>query len=104
MDSNFFLFLQLLAFFCFFYGIERDTWHGIMIFLSVALFFALSLAAYDIETTYAFLGTTGEIVQHTSSKIDITYAYLNMGLGLLALSIGIIKLIVYRDSNKNTEG
>ena len=101
MDSTFFIFLEILAIFFFLYGIEKDNWQGFLIFLSVALFFALSLASFDIEKSYAFLNQTSGIIQHqTFSSYDSTYGYLNSGLGLLGLAIGLIKVIVFKDSNK----
>jgi glucan phosphoethanolaminetransferase (alkaline phosphatase superfamily) len=102
MDSTFFIFLELLAVFFFLFGVIREgTWQGFLIFLSTVFFFALSIASFDIEKTYAFLNQgTGEIVKQTFSSYDTTYAYLNSGLGLLSLAIGFIMVIVYRDSDK----
>lgn len=104
MDSTLFIFLEILAFFFFLYGIERDNWQGFLILLSTVLFFALSIASFDIEKSYAFFNeTSGAIVQQTFSKYDSTFAYLNSGLGLLSLAIGIIKVIVFKDSNNSME-
>lgn len=101
MDSIFFILLQLLAFFFFLYGAEKDgTWKQFLIFLSTVLFFALSLASFNIEKSYAFLDSNGLIIQETFSSYDSTFAYLNSGLGLLSLSIGIIKVIVFKDSKE----
>lgn len=104
MDSTLFLFLQIIALSSLLYGIERNDWRGLLIFLSTALFFALSLASFDIEHSYAFLNeTSGLVIQQTFSSYEPTYAYFNSGLGLLSLGIGIIKVIVFKDSNKQEE-
>jgi hypothetical protein len=100
MDSTFFILLQILAFFFFIYGVEKDgTWKQFLIFVSTVLFFALSLASFNIEHSYAFLNeSNGLIVQQTFLSYDSTFGYLNSGLGLLSLAIGFIKVIVFKDS------
>ncbi|MCQ1534838.1 hypothetical protein FTO70_03855 [Methanosarcina sp. KYL-1] len=99
MDQPLFLFLQAAAFLIFFYTIERDTWHGLLIFLSTALFLALSLASFNIETYHVFLNeSTSTIIEHTHQVYDPGYAYLNVGMVLLSGSLGIIKAITFRDS------
>ena len=104
MDHTLFFFLETLAFFWFIYGIERDGWHGLLIFLSSALFLALSLASFDIETTYVFFNETGgATVSTTLQNHDETYAYLNSTLALFSIALGIIKTINYNEK-RNLEG
>lgn len=101
MEQTFFLFLQVTAFFFFLYGIERDSWHGLLIFLSSALFLALSIASFDLENTYVlFNQTSGEIAQYTTTEYDSTYAYLNGVMGLFSIALGFIKTIAYKESLK----
>mgnify|MGYP001274342605 FL=1 len=97
MDSTFFLFFELAAFLIFFYSIERDSWQGLLVFLSFALFLSLSIASYDITYTNVFLNqTSGEIVQSTVSTYDIVISIINEGMALISLSIGIIKGLLYK--------
>lgn len=99
MDSTFFLFFETAAFLIFFYSIERDSWQGLMIFLSMALFLALSLASYDITYSDVFLNeTSGEIVRNTASSYDIAISYINEGMALLSLAIGVIKGLLYKET------
>lgn len=101
MEQTFFLFLQLSAFLIFFYGIERDGWHGLLIFLSSALFLALSIASFDIEKTYVFLNpTSGEIAQYTTTHYDSTFGYMNTVMGLFSIALGFIKTVAYKESLK----
>lgn len=97
MDSTFFLFFELAAFLIFFYSIEKDSWHGLLVFLSFALFLSLSIASYDITYTNVFLNqTSGEIVQSTVSTYDVVISIINEGMALISLSIGIIKGLLYK--------
>lgn len=97
MDSTFFLFFELAAFLIFFYSIERDSWQGLLVFLSFALFLSLSIASYDITYTNVFLNqTSGEIVQSTVSTYDVVISIINEGMALISLSIGIIKGLLYK--------
>jgi len=99
MEQTFFLFLQIAAFFFFLYGIERDSWHGLLIFLSSALFLALSLSSFNIENTHVlFNQTSGEIAQYTVTTYDTTYAYLNGVMALFSIALGFIKTIAYKES------
>ncbi len=99
MDSTFFLFFETAAFLIFFYAIEKDSWQGLMIFLSLAIFLSLSLASYNITQTDAFLNqTSGEIVRNTAQTYDIAIAYINEGMALLSLCIGIIKSMLYKET------
>lgn len=99
MDSTFFLFFETAAFLIFFYSIERDSWQGLMIFLSLALFLALSVASYDITYTDAFLNaSSGEIVRNTASSYDIAISYINEGMALLSGAIGTIKSLLYKET------
>jgi hypothetical protein len=101
MEQTFFLFLQITAFFFFLYGIERDSWHGLLIFLSSALFLALSLASFDIQTTHVlFNETSGEIAQYTVTAYDTTYAYINGVMGLFSIALGVIKTVAYKETLK----
>jgi hypothetical protein len=101
MDQTFFIFLELAAFLIFFYGIERDGWHGLLIFLSAALFLALSIASFDIEKTIVlFNQTSGNIEQYTTTHYDTAYAYLNSIMGLLSIALGLIKTLAYNESLK----
>lgn len=99
MDLTLYLFLEILAFFFFLYGIERDTWHGLLIFLSVALFFALSLASFNLERNYVVADAV-----FTKSFYDETFGYLNSGMGLLSLGIGFIRTLNYKQSINQIEG
>ncbi|WP_048155281.1 hypothetical protein [Methanosarcina sp. Kolksee] len=97
MDSTFFLFFELAAFLIFFYSIERDSWQGLLVFLSFALFLSLSIASYDITYTNVFLNqTSGEIVKSTVSTYDVVISIINEGMALISLSIGIIKGLLYK--------
>ena len=96
MDSTFFLFFEITAFLIFFYSIEKDSWQGLLIFLSFALFLSLSIASYDITYTNVFLNTSGEIVKSTVSTYDIVISIINEGMALISLSIGIIKGLLYK--------
>jgi len=97
MDSTFFLFFELAAFLIFFYSIEKDSWHGLLVFLSFALFLSLSIASYDITYTNVFLNqTSGKIVQSTVSTYDVVISIINEGMALISLSIGIIKGLLYK--------
>lgn len=101
MDHTFFLFLELSAFAIFFYGIERDNWHGLLIFLSTALFLALSLASFNIEKTdILYNSTSGAIEAFTVSQYDEALGWLNTVLGLLSGSIGIIKTFYFMHSSE----
>ncbi len=101
MEQTFFLFLQITAFFFFLYGIERDGWHGLLIFFSSALFLALSVASFDIQTTHVlFNETAGEIAQYTTTQYDSTFGYLNGVMGLFSIALGFIKTIAYKESLK----
>lgn len=93
MDQTLFIFLEILGFFFFLFGIEKDSWECLLIFLSTALFFALSIASFDIERTYVITDATV-----TKSFYDETFAYLNSTMGLLSLGIGFIKSLNYKDS------
>lgn len=105
MDHSLFFFLEILAFFWFIYGIERDSWQGLLIFLSAALFLALSLASFDIEKTYVFFNeTSGETITTTTQQYSETYGYLNSTMALLSIALGMIKTIHYKSSlNSDTE-
>lgn len=105
MDFSLFLFLELLAFFWFLYGIERDSWQGLLIFLSAALFLALSLASFDIEKTYVFLNATGAgTVTTTTTQYSEAYGYLNSTMALFSVALGIIKTIHYKSAmNPNND-
>lgn len=98
MDLTLYLFLELLAFFFFIYGIERDSWHGLLIFLSFTFFLALSLASFNLEQNYVVADTV-----LTKNYYDETYGYLNSGMGLITLSIGIIKTITYKETLKQDQ-
>jgi hypothetical protein len=99
MDSTFFLFFETAAFLIFFYSIERDSWQGLLVFLSLALFLALSLASYDITYSDAFFNeTSGEIVRNTASSYDIATSFVNEGMALLSLAIGVIKALLYKET------
>src|SRR5574344_1100870 len=101
MEQTFFLFLQITAFFFFLYGIERDSWHGLLIFLSSALFLALSIASFDIEKTYVLFNTSsGEIAQYTITQYDSIFGYLNGVMALFSIALGLIKTIAYQESLK----
>lgn len=101
MEQTFFLFLQITAILIFFYGIERDGWHGLLIFLSSALFLALSLSSFDIEKTYVLFNTSsGEIAQYTTTQYDSTFGYLNGVMALFSIALGFIKTVAYRESLK----
>jgi hypothetical protein len=95
MDLTLYLFLEVLAFFFFIYGIERDTWHGLLIFLSVTFFFALSLASFNLEQNYVVADAV-----LTKSSYDETFGYLNSGMGLISLAIGFIRTLSYKESLK----
>lgn len=104
MDSTFFLFFELAAFLIFFYSIEKDSWHGLLVFLSFALFLSLSIASYDITYTNVFLNqTSGKIVQSTVSTYDVVISIINEGMALISLSIGIIKGILYKTYMASSE-
>ncbi|AKB79116.1 hypothetical protein MSHOH_2633 [Methanosarcina horonobensis HB-1 = JCM 15518] len=101
MEQTFFLFLEITAFLIFFYGIERDSWHGLLIFLSSAIFLALSLASFDIEKIYVlFNETSGAIESYSTTQYDSVFGYLNSIMGLFSIALGLIKIIVYRESMK----
>lgn len=103
MDSTFFLFFETTALLTFFYSIERDTWHGLLIFLSFALFTALSLASFDITQTQAiYNATAGEIAKSTVSYYDPVIAYINEGMAALSFTIGVIKILLYKDTFSTT--
>lgn len=93
MDQTLFIFLELLGVFFFIYSLEKDSWECLLIFLATALFFALSLASFDIEKTFVIGETTV-----TKSYFDEAYGYLNSGLGLLTLAIGFIRTLNYKES------
>ena len=104
MDSTFFLFFELAAFLIFFYSIEKDSWHGLLVFLSFALFLSLSIASYDITYTNVFLNqTSGKIVQSTVSTYDVVISIINEGMALISLSIGIIKGLLYKTYMASSE-
>jgi hypothetical protein len=99
MDSTFFLFFEIAAFLIFFYSLEAGEWRGLLVFLAMALFLALSIASYDITYSDVFFNeTSGEIVQHTGSTYDISISLINEGMALLSLSIGVIKSLIYRET------
>lgn len=101
LDFSLFLFLQVSAFLIFFYSIERDSWQGTLIFLSTALFLALSLASFDIEkTTVLYNASSGAIEAYTVSNYDEAYGYLNGFMGLFSGALGFVKVLYYKDSRK----
>lgn len=96
---------EITALLIFFYSIEKDTYQGLLIFLSTALFLVCSLAAFDIEKTFVlFNQTSGMIESYKATQYDSTIAYLNGGLALLSAATGIIKTLIYAQDqleNKN---
>lgn len=85
----------------FFYANEKDTYQGLFIFLSTAIFLFCSIAAFDIEKTYVlFNATSGAIEHYNVTTFEPVIGYLNGGLALLSGSIGIIKTLAFRDSQK----
>lgn len=106
MDHTFFLLFEISALAIFFYCIEKDTYQGLMIFFSTALFLVLSLAAFDLEKTFVlFNSTSGAIESYKVTQYDSTIAYLNGGLALISAAVGIIKTIIYAQTQltNNTE-
>lgn len=88
----------------FFYSLEKDTYQGLLIFLSTAFFLICSLAAFDIDKTFVlYNNTSGAIESYKVSQFDTTIAYLNGGLALISAAIGVLKTIIYAQNQVNNK-
>ncbi|MDI9395800.1 MAG: hypothetical protein QM426_10500 [Euryarchaeota archaeon] len=83
---------------------EKDTYQGLFIFLSTALFLICSIAAFDIERTYVLFNSSSSAIEHYKiTQHDSVIGYLNGGLALISAAVGVIKILIYAQTQARTE-
>jgi hypothetical protein len=83
-----------MAFLIFLYSAGQRDWRGSLFGVAAVMFFGLTMASWNIESTYVFFNeTSGKIVTYTYTDYSTATSYLCLGMGMLSIVLLFFKVI-----------